>query len=199
MDDIQKLLDQNKEWAVRLEQGDSGFFAELAKGQAPEFFWIGCADSRVPATQVTGLGPGELFVHRSVANVVQQSDANCMSALQYAVLALKVRHVIVCGHYSCGGVLGALKGGTDGAVATWLEPVTALATTHADELAGLDEAAAAKRLCELNVLRSVQVVCNSDAVTQAWQQGQALSVHAWVYDLADGRLRVLQDALTSPA
>ena len=199
MSDISKLLDNNRDWVAAVEGESPGFFTQLAAGQAPEYLWIGCADSRVPATQVTGTKPGELFVHRSVANVVELSDPNCMSALQYAVLALKVRHVIVCGHYGCGGVQGALLGGTDGAVADWLRPVVALAQAHAAELDNLDEASAVSKLCELNVQRSVQAVCDSDAVKTAWANGQALSVHAWIFDLASGRLRSLQDPISAPA
>ena len=199
MDDIQELLDRNRDWAEQTESDAPGFFARLAEGQAPPYLWIGCSDSRVPATQVTGTNPGELFVHRCVANVVNHSDPNCMSALQYSVLALKVRHVIVCGHYGCGGVLGALQGGTDGAVGTWLKPVEALAAEHSETLSALDESAAARKLCELNVLRSVQAVVRSDTVTTAWQQGQPLSVHGWIFDLEDGRLRSLCEPISAPA
>ena len=199
MDEIQDLLDRYRTWAERLEQDDPGFFSRLAKGQAPAYFWIGCADSRVPATQATGLQLGDLFVHRSVANVVTHSDPNCMSALQYSVLNLRVRHVIVCGHYGCGGVQGAMQGGIGGAVGDWLKPIEDIVEAHKDELDMLDENAAFRRLCELNVLRSVQAVVSSDTAATAWQQGQPLSVHSWIYDLEDGSLNILQEPISAPA
>lgn len=198
MDEIQDLLDRNQAWAEQLEAEEPGIFKRLAKGQSPAFFWIGCADSRVQAAGATGAGPGHVFVHRSVANIVNHTDLNCMSALQFAVLSLKVRHVIVCGHYDCGGVLGALQGNTDGAVSAWLKPVKALAAEHAELLRELDETAAARKLCELNVLRSVRAVCRSDSLAAAWGRGQAVSVHSMILSLDDGRLRSLQEPISAP-
>lgn len=196
--DIQTIFDRNREWAEQLEKGDPGFFARLAERQTPEFLWIGCSDSRVPANKITGLAPGEVFVHRNVANVVSLTDSNCMSAVEYAVQNLQVKHVIVCGHYGCGGVQAALQGGADGTVGDWLQPVQELARTHEDELSALDATAAARRLCELNVLQQVESLCGSGVVRDAWASGQSLTVHAWIYGIEDGLLRSLQEAITAP-
>lgn len=197
MDDIQILFDHNREWAAQLEKNDPGFFSRLVDQQAPEYLWIGCSDSRVPANQITGLVPGEVFVHRNVANVVSQSDPNCMSAVEFAIHNLQVKHVIVCGHYGCGGVQAALQGGAEGTVGDWLQPVQALAKTHENELSALDATAAARRLCELNVLHQVESLCGAVTVRDAWASGQALTIHAWIYGIENGLLRSLQEPVTT--
>ena len=196
---IQGLLDHNREWAAQIEKDDPGFFGRLAKQQAPEFLWIGCSDSRVPANQITGLMPGEVFVHRNVANVVLQTDLNCMSVVDYAIRALGVKHVIVCGHYGCGGVLAAMAGGTDGAVDHWLSGIRDLYQEHKNELAAMNETAAERRLCELNVLRQARSLCRTSAMRDAWAEGQELTVHAWIYGLENGLLRSLQEPVTAPS
>jgi carbonic anhydrase len=197
--DIQLLFDHNREWAARLEKNDPGFFSRLVEQQAPEYLWIGCSDSRVPANVITGLVPGAVFVHRNVANVVSLTDINCMSAVEYAIRSLQVKHVIVCGHYGCGGVQAALEGGAEGTVGDWLKPIQELVKTHESELSALDTTAAARRLCELNVLHQVQSLSNSDAVRGAWTSGQALTIHAWIYGIEDGLLRSLQEPVSAPS
>ncbi|MDX5362488.1 MAG: carbonic anhydrase, partial [Alphaproteobacteria bacterium] len=171
------------------EQPD--YFAALSKLQTPEFFWIGCSDSRVPANVITGLAPGEVFVHRNVANLVHRADINVLSTLQFAVEVLKVRHVIVCGHYGCGGVHAAVDGRRHGLIDYWLRPIQEIATRHAAELEPLDAAARHNRLCELNVVDQVRSVCETPIVLDAWARGQDLSVHGWCYGLDDGRIRDL--------
>lgn len=195
---IQDLLDHNKEWAAQIEKDDPGFFSRLATQQAPEFLWIGCSDSRVPANQITGLMPGEVFVHRNVANVVLETDLNCMSVVDFAIHNLQVKHVIVCGHYGCGGVLAAMDGLSTGTVGGWLSSIRELHRTHEEELAGLDRSAAERLMCELNVRRQVQSLCNSLTLQDAWKAGQDLSVHAWIYGLEDGLLSSLQAPVTAP-
>jgi carbonic anhydrase len=196
--EIQSLFDHNREWAAQIEKDDPGFFARLSAQQAPEFLWIGCSDSRVPANQITGLMPGEVFVHRNVANVVLATDPNCMAAVEYAVLSLQVKNIIVCGHYGCGGVLAALEGYSDGVVGSWLGPVRELVQAHQDELSKLDDAAAARLLCELNVLHQVNSLCESAAPREAWARGQELRVHGWIYDIEDGLLRSLSEPVSAP-
>jgi len=196
--EIQELLDHNREWAAQIENEDPGFFGRLAKQQTPEFLWIGCSDSRVPANQITGLMPGEVFVHRNVANVVLQTDLNCMSVVDFAIRNLKVKHVIVCGHYGCGGVLAAMAGNTDGAVDHWLSSIRELYLEHKDELTGLDQVAAERRLCELNVLRQARSLCRTSVMQDAWTSGQQLTVHAWIYGIEDGLLRSLTEPVAAP-
>ena len=198
MDDIKALFERNRDWAKELETSDPGFFARLAERQMPDFLWIGCSDSRVPANRITGLMPGEVFVHRNVANVVSAADPNCMAAIEYAVLSLQVKHIIVCGHYGCGGVLAALEGYSDGVVGSWLGPVRELAQKHKAELSALDDAAAARRLCELNALHQASSVCESAAPQEAWARGQELHVHALIYGIEDGLLRSLGDPVSAP-
>lgn len=199
MEEIQALLEHNREWAAQIEQDDPGFFSRLAKQQKPEFLWIGCSDSRVPANQITGLMPGEVFVHRNVANVVLQTDLNCMSVVDFAINNLRVKHVIVCGHYGCGGVLAAMAGNTAGAVDHWLSSIRELYMEHKEELAGLNQLAAERRLCELNVLRQARSLCRSSAMRDAWQSGQQVTVHAWIYGVEDGLLSNLADPVSAPA
>lgn len=192
MTELANLLDNNRAWAEGAVRSDPEFFTRLVGQQAPAYLWIGCSDSRVPANQIVGLAPGELFVHRNVANVVVHTDLNCLSVLQFAVDALKVRHVIVTGHYGCGGVRAALRGDRLGLIDNWLCHVRDVARKHEPHLAALpDEEARAERLCELNVLEQVLNVSRTTVVRDAWARGQALSISGWIYSLRDGRLRDL--------
>ncbi|HEX4745828.1 MAG TPA: carbonate dehydratase [Gaiellaceae bacterium] len=198
MADLDELFENNRSWAARMVAADPDFFAGLAKSQSPEFLWIGCSDSRVPANQIVGLAPGEVFVHRNVANVVVHTDLNCLSVLQYAVDLLGVRHVIVCGHYGCGGVRAAFEGSRHGLVDNWLRHVMDVAEKHADELASTPGDRRFDRLCELNVVEQVVNVCQTTIVEDAWSRGQDLTVHGLVYGLADGLLRNLDVSTSGP-
>lgn len=192
MNEIVTLLANNKAWAARMTADDPTFFQRLVAQQAPAYLWIGCSDSRVPATELVDLLPGEMFVHRNVANIVVHSDLNCLSVLQYAVEVLQVRHIIVCGHYGCGGVEAALHQRTFGLIDNWLRHVDDVRNKHAALMAACrDDAHQLRRLCELNVIEQVSHVCHTTIVQQAWQRGQELTVHGWIYGLADGRLRDL--------
>jgi carbonic anhydrase len=194
---LHSLLANNQNWARQMEARQPGFFATLAQQQRPKFLWIGCADSRVPANEITGLLPGEMFVHRNIANVVAHSDLNCLAVMQFAVDVLQVEHIIVCGHYGCGGVQAAWRGARLGLVDHWLRHVRQVAERHRERLASLpDEPAKILRLCELNVLEQALHVSQSPVVQDAWQRGQNLSVHAWVYALEDGLLRDLEYCVT---
>ena len=188
----EELFARNRAWAEAMTRRDPQFFARLRSQQAPQFLWIGCSDSRVPANEIVGLLPGEMFVHRNVANVVVHADVNCLSCLQYAVDVLKVRDVIVCGHYGCGGVLAALRDDRLGLVDNWLRHVQDVRWKHEQELAALtDEAARHRRLCELNVAEQVLNVSQTTVVREAWARGQALELHGWIYDVGDGLLHDL--------
>ena len=189
MADLAELFERNREWAAAVVADDPDFFTTLAERQAPEYLWIGCSDSRVPANQIVGLAPGDVFVHRNVANVVVHTDLNCLSVLQYAVDVLRIQHVIVCGHYGCGGVAAALHGSRHGLIDNWLRHVMDVAEKHAAELASLDDERRFDRLCELNVVEQVVNVCQTTVVEDAWARGQALTVHGVVYGLEDGLLR----------
>jgi len=186
------LLDTNRRWSERRRADDPGFFERLSRQQAPEYLWIGCSDSRVPANEIVAMDPGELFVHRNVANVVVHTDLNCLSVMQYAVDALKVKHIIVCGHYGCGGVVAAYRGARLGLIDNWLRNVQDVRDKHDAMLrrAG-DEKAALNRLCELNVIEQVINVCQTTVVRDAWNRGQPVTVHGWIYGLRDGLLRQL--------
>jgi len=189
--DLAELFERNREWAAAMVADDPDFFTELADRQTPEYLWIGCSDSRVPANQIVGLKPGDVFVHRNVANVVVHTDLNCLSVLQYAVDVLGVQHVIVCGHYGCGGVAAALHGARHGLIDNWLRHVADVAAKHEPALASLPEEERLDRLCELNVVEQVVNVCQTTIVEDAWSRGQALTVHGVVYSLEDGLLRDL--------
>jgi carbonic anhydrase len=190
--DLTELFANNRSWAAEMVARDVDFFVELAKHQAPEYLWIGCSDSRVPANEIVGLVPGDVFVHRNVANVVVHTDLNCLSVLQYAVDVLRVRHVIVCGHYGCGGVGAALEGSRHGLIDNWLRHVTDVGEKHAAELAALaDDKRRFDRLCELNVAEQVVHICETTIVEDAWARGQDLTVHGLIYGLDDGLLRDL--------
>ena len=188
---IAELFERNRAWADAMVADDPAFFTDLAERQAPEYLWIGCSDSRVPANQIVGLAPGDVFVHRNVANVVVHTDLNCLSVLQYAVDVLRVRHVIVCGHLGCGGVAAALERTRHGLIDNWLRHVVDVGEKHADELAQLPVEERVDRLCELNVAEQVANVCQTTIVEDAWARGQPLTVHGLVYRLEDGLLRDL--------
>lgn len=189
---LRHLFDNNRAWAHRMTSRDPDFFARLSAQQSPRFLWIGCSDSRVPANEIVGLLPGELFVHRNVANVVVHTDLNCLSVLQYAVDVLRVEHVIVCGHYGCGGVRAALRRQSLGLIDNWLRHVQDVHDRHAAavEIAGA-EPAAVDRLCELNVIEQARNVCHTTIVRDAWARRQPLSIHSWIYALQDGLIRDL--------
>ncbi|MEO8038439.1 MAG: carbonate dehydratase [Betaproteobacteria bacterium] len=192
MPELLHLFENNKAWAARLRAQDPEFFLKLSRQQAPSYLWIGCSDSRVPANEIVDLLPGELFVHRNVANLVVHTDLNCLSVLQFAVDVLKVRHVIVCGHYGCSGVGAALRGDRIGLSDNWLRHVQDVRKKHEKILGPASpDAAVADRLCELNVIEQVANVCQTTIVREAWERGQALAVHGWVYGLHDGHLRDL--------
>lgn len=191
MKDLKRLLDQNKAWAESIKKSDPEFFQTLAKQQSPTFLWIGCSDSRVPATQLVGMVPGEMFVHRNVANVVVHTDFNCLSVMQYAVDVLKVDHIIVCGHHGCGGVKAAMENAQLGLIDNWLRHVQDVLHKHEEALSTLDEEKRLDRLCELNVIEQVLNVGQTTIVQNAWQRGQELVVHGWIYGLEDGLLRDL--------
>jgi carbonic anhydrase len=192
MKDLKRLLDQNRAWAENIKASDPNFFTALAKQQSPQFLWIGCADSRVPSTQLVGVAPGEMFVHRNVANVVDHTDFNCLSVMQYAVDVLKVEHIIVCGHHGCGGVKAALDNVQFGLIDNWLRHVQDVIHEHEETLAKIDDQDERfDRLCELNVIEQVRNVARTTIVQSAWQRGQELGVHGWIYGLQDGLLRDL--------
>jgi carbonic anhydrase len=193
MKDLKELLDKNRAWAEGIKARDPDFFKALAEQQSPRYLWIGCSDSRVPATQLTGLRAGEMFVHRNVANVVVHTDFNCLSVLQFAVDYLKVGHVIVCGHYGCGGVQAAMSNSRLGLIDNWLRHVQDVMHAHGALLSPLvDEAERLDRLCELNVIEQVLNVCRTTIVQGAWGRGQELSVHGLIYGVGDGLLRDLR-------
>lgn len=193
----QYLLEQNQAWSDRMQAESPALFSDLTEGQSPDVLWIGCADSRVPPTQVVDEGPGDLFVHRNVANVVDEGDPNSMSVVKYAVEALEVSHIIVCGHYRCGGVQAVLEDDTPGVLGEWLAPVRTVVDRHADTLDSLDEQARWDRSCELNVEAQVQRIAQTSVVQQAWARGQDLALHGWIYQLSDGRLRDLNVEVTA--
>jgi len=192
------LFANNRAWAERLCRQDPEFFEKLSRQQKPGYLWIGCADSRVPANDIVGLMPGELFVHRNIANLVIHTDFNCLSVIQYAVEILEVRHVIVCGHYGCGGVGAALRGASVGLADNWLRHVEDVRQKYQADLARLPDAARWDRLCELNVIEQVANVCRTSMVQQAWARQQPLCVHGWIYSIQDGLLRDLKVTIQKP-
>ncbi len=192
MAQLSELLERNKAWANRVREEDPGFFKRLSTQQAPKYLWIGCSDSRVPANQIMGLAPGEVFVHRNIANLVVHTDLNCLSTIQFAVDLLKVKHILVVGHYGCSGVHASLTGTRVGLADNWLRHVGDVAQKHASQLESIGlESLRHARLCELNVIEQVMNVCQTTMVEDAWSRGQELSVHGWVYSLLDGRMRQL--------
>lgn len=196
---LAELLERNREWSARMRASDPEFFARLAHQQAPEYLWIGCSDSRVPANEIVDLPPGQVFVHRNIGNVVVHTDLNCLSVIQFSVDMLRVKHIIVVGHYGCSGVQAALGKHRVGLSDNWLRHIQDVHQAHLQRFAGLDEADRLALLCELNVLEQVLHVCQTTAVVDAWQRGQELTVHGCIYGLSDGRLRDLGLTVASGA
>ncbi|HYG80016.1 MAG TPA: carbonate dehydratase [Pyrinomonadaceae bacterium] len=198
MRSLTNLIQRNRAWAEGIKTRTPDFFKKLSEQQSPEYLWIGCSDSRVPANEIVGMLPGELFVHRNVANVVVHTDLNCLSVMQYAVEALKVKHIIVCGHYGCGGVRAALLNLKLGLIDNWLRHIQDVVQKHAHVLGGIpDESARVDKLCELNIIEQVSNVCQTTIVQNAWERGQELIVHGWVYGLSDGLVRDLNVHISS--
>jgi carbonic anhydrase len=195
---LSHLFDNNKAWAARIRQQDPEFFVTLSHQQSPNYLWIGCSDSRVPANQIVGLNPGELFVHRNIANLVVHTDLNCLSVMQFAVEILKVEHIIVCGHYGCSGVEAALRGDRLGLSDNWLRHIQDVRQKHEKTLANAG-VEASDRLCELNVIQQVANVRDTTIARDAWERGQELAVHGWIYGLRDGLLRDLNVTRDKPA
>jgi carbonic anhydrase len=194
---FKQLFENNRKWADQMKAEDPDFFGKLAQQQAPEYLWIGCSDSRVPANQIVGLLPGELFVHRNVANVVIHTDLNCLSVLQFAIEVLKVRHIMVTGHYGCGGVRAAMGNAELGLIDNWLRSIKDIYQQHRVALDAIaDETKRVDRLCELNVMQQVANVCHTTIVQSAWRHGAELSVHGFIYDIHDGLLRDLGLSIT---
>ena len=198
MPNFKQLFINNKNWADRIEQEQPGFFRQLSEQQAPEYLWIGCSDSRVPANVVAGLDPGEVFVHRNVANIIHSSDMNLLSVLQYAVDVLQVKHIIVCGHYGCGGVRAALGHEALGLIDNWLRALKALYHQNLERFHGLESEAQVNLLCELNVQRQVRNVCHTTIVQNAWMRGQDLTVYGWIYGLENGLIKDLDSTISAP-
>lgn len=192
MSELEHLIKNNQEWSERIHQEDPNFFNSLSQLQAPKYLWLGCADSRVPPNQLLNLKPGEIFVHRNIANIMVHSDLNCLSVMQFAIDVLKVENVIVCGHYNCGGVKASMGEEQFGLVDNWLGHIKDVSRLHSDKLKGLDEQQKFDLLCELNVREQVNHVCHSSVVKNAWAAGQKLSVHGWIYSLKDGLLKELE-------
>ena len=189
---LKNLFDNNRQWAEKIKETDPDFFSKLSKQQTPEYLWIGCSDSRVPSNQIVDLLPGEIFVHRNIANVVIHTDLNCLSVIQFAVEVLKVKHIIVCGHYGCGGVKAALEKKTFGLIDSWLRHIKDVYRLHQEKLDDVtDEKERLDLLCELNVIEQVANVTHTSIVQKAWENGQELSVHGWIYSIEDGILKDL--------
>ncbi|MDA8963187.1 carbonate dehydratase [Pseudomonadales bacterium] len=195
MKTLQHLFDNNIAWAEKIKASDPEFFDRLSEQQTPDYLWIGCSDSRVPATQIINLPPGEVFVHRNIANVVVHNDTNCLSVIQFAVEVLKVKHIIVCGHYGCGGVKAAVEDQDHGLINEWLAHIKEVKQKHLAELVDLTAEQKNTRMCELNVIEQVKHVSETAAVQQAWKNGNAVSIHGWIYDISDGILHDLETTL----
>ncbi|MBC7468845.1 MAG: carbonate dehydratase [Ramlibacter sp.] len=195
---IADLFDHNRAWAAQMERERPGFFTSLVKQQTPKYMWIGCSDSRVPANQITGLDPGEVFVHRNVANIVVHSDLNALSAIQFAVERLKVEHIMVVGHYGCGGVQAALEGARIGLADNWIRHIQDVRDRHRSLLESLPEPGRSDALCDLNVIEQVVNVCVSTVMVDAWATGQQVSIHGWAFGVDDGLLHDLKMTVASP-
>ena len=195
MKTLQHLFDNNIAWAEKIKASDPDFFNRLSDQQTPDYLWIGCSDSRVPATQIVNLPPGEVFVHRNIANVVVHNDTNCLSVIQFAVEVLKVKHIIVCGHYGCGGVKAAVEDQDHGLINEWLQHIKEVKQKHLVELEDLTPEQKNNRMCELNVIEQVKHVSETASVQQAWKNGNAVSIHGWIYDISDGILHDLDTTL----
>lgn len=197
MKKLQKLFENNAGWASSMVEDDPAFFSKLLKQQSPEYLWIGCSDSRVPANEIIDLPPGGVFVHRNIANVVVHTDLNCLSVIQYSVDILKVKHIIVCGHYGCGGVKASMDPHSHGLIDNWLRHIRDVRRYHASKLVGLDEQESFDLMCELNVIEQVKNVCQTTIVRDAWEKGAELSIHGWIYGLKDGLLKDLDVCISS--
>ncbi|MBE9539933.1 MAG: carbonate dehydratase [Proteobacteria bacterium] len=199
MSSLESLFVNNRQWAESVNSSDPEFFEKLAAQQNPDYLWIGCSDSRVPANQIVGLLPGEVFVHRNVANMVVHTDFNCLTVLQYAIEILQVKHVIVVGHYNCGGVLAAFENSDNGMIDNWLRNIKDVQQAHRKRINALeDKEARVDLLCELNVMTQVTNVCHTSIVQNAWARGQQVDVHGWIYSLKDGLLKDLVCSINSP-
>ncbi len=192
MKELKYLFERNLDWANGIKQKDPNFFKKLSQQQAPEYLWIGCSDSRVPANQIVNLPPGDVFVHRNIANVVVHTDLNCLSVIQYAVDVLKVKHIIVCGHYGCGGIKASLDGEEHGLIDNWLRHIKDVVRFNEGEFEGLDQNQKVDLLCELNVIEQVKNICNTTIVQKAWKQGVKLDIHGWIYNIENGILKDLR-------
>jgi carbonic anhydrase len=188
---LKHLIDANYDWATSIKDKDPEFFTRLSEQQSPEYFWIGCSDSRVPANEIINLQPGEVFVHRNIANVVVHTDLNCLSVLQYAVDVLKVKHIIVCGHYGCGGITAALENHEHGLIDNWLRHIKDVMRFNLEKFKGLDHKQKIDLLCELNVEEQVTNICNTTIVQNAWKEGRELSVHGWIYGIDNGIIQAM--------
>lgn len=191
METLPELFENNRQWAAGMIEKDPKFFERLAEQQSPKLLWIGCSDSRVPANQITGLMPGEIFVHRNIANVVVHTDFNLLSVVQFAVDVLKVEHVIVCGHYGCGGVEAAMEDSRNGLVDNWLRHIQNLARRREEELSAMEPGARLDALCEINVRAQAENLSRTTVIRDAWDRGQSVDIHSWIYRLSDGRLKNL--------
>jgi len=199
MSDLEECFEANRQWAARMREREPEFFERLRHQQRPELLWIGCSDSRLPPDRIIGKQPGEVFVHRNVANVVVHTDMNCLSVIQFAVEVLKVKHIVVCGHYGCGGVLAAMGSAKLGLIDNWLRHIKDVYRDHQDELEAIeDPTERADRLCEIHVQEQARNVCSTTIVQEAWQQGNALTVHPWIYSLQDGLIHDLGVVLNTP-
>jgi carbonic anhydrase len=203
LEDMEKLIslfENNRQWAKDIRKANPGFFEKLSKQQSPKYLWIGCSDSRVPANEIVGLLPGELFVHRNVSNLVVHTDMNCLSVMQYAIAILQIKHIIVCGHYGCGGIAAAIEERPHGLIDNWLRNVRDIYYLYEKEMLAIkDDTERINRLCEINVASQVFNVCNTTIVQEAWAQGQEITVHGWIYGINDGLLRDLNVSVSSVA
>jgi len=196
---LKNLFDKNKSWAENVKKSDPDFFTKLSKQQSPEILWIGCADSRVPASEIVDMEPGTIFVHRNIANVVVHTDLNCLSVIQYAVDVLKVKHIIVCGHYGCGGIKAAMENEGHGLIDNWLRHIKDVYRYHQDKIDALQNKHEKYcLLCELNIIEQVANICHTTIVQNAWKSGQELAIHGWIYSLEDGLLKDLNVCVTGP-
>jgi carbonic anhydrase len=196
---LKNLLDQNRKWAERIKAADPNFFRDLSRQQNPEYLWIGCSDSRVPANQIVDMPPGQIFVHRNIANLVVHTDLNCLSVIQFAVDVLKVKHIIVCGHYGCGGIQAAMEDKEHALIDNWLHHIKDIYRIHQTKIDAIqNEIEKINLLCELNVVEQVTNVCQTTIVQRAWKAGQELAVHGWIYNIEDGILKDLNVRITSP-
>ncbi len=199
MNMLESLFDNNRQWAEKIKKTNPDFFSRLSKRQNPQYLWIGCSDSRVPASEIVGLAPGELFVHRNIANVVIHTDLNCLSVIQYAVEVLKIKHIIVCGHYGCGGIKAAIEKNAHGLIDNWLRHIKDVYRLYHTQIDAIEsEKERFDLLCELNVIEQVANICHTTIVQNAWKAGQELAVHGWIYNLEDGLIRDLDVYASDP-